>query len=69
MRPKLVEEWDYEKNTDFSPTDVTIGTHKKVWWKCSECGCEWQASISNRSKGRGGIYKNQVKQNKKNFIV
>lgn len=53
MRPKLVEEWDYEKNTDFSPTDVTIGTHKKVWWKCSECGCEWQASISNRSKGRG----------------
>lgn len=53
LRPKLVEEWDYERNPDISPTDVTMGTHKKVWWKCSECGREWQASISNRSKGRG----------------
>ena len=31
---------------------VTEGSAKKVWWKC-EKGHEWQATISNRSKGYG----------------
>ena len=54
---RLMAEWDWEKNTEFGfdPTQLTLGSHKKVWWKCSK-GHEWQACISNRSKGFGCPY-------------
>ena len=50
--PLLAEEWDYEKNS-LLPTQVTAGKPEKVWWKCKECGYEWEAYISNRSRGSG----------------
>lgn len=50
--PDLSKEWNYEKNSPLTPKDVLSGSPRKVWWKCSK-GHEWQASISNRSKGRG----------------
>ena len=50
--PNLATEWNYDKNNDLTPRDVTPNSHKKVWWKCSE-GHEWQAIIKNRNKGRG----------------
>lgn len=52
--PELVKEWNYEKNT-ITPHMVTSGTNKKVWWICRE-GHEWEASIRNRSIGRGCPY-------------
>ena len=24
--------WDYEKNGDLKPSDVTAGSNRKVWW-------------------------------------
>ena len=49
----LVKEWNYEKNRDLLPTQVTCGSQKIVWWRCSE-GHEWQAKIGNRTiLGRG----------------
>lgn len=50
--PILAKEWDYEKNA-IKPTEVTKGSNKKVWWKCSICGYEWEAIVSKRSSGRG----------------
>ena len=50
--PQLCEEWDYEKNNELTPADVTPNSHLKVWWKCSK-GHEWQATIKNRNKGTG----------------
>ena len=52
INPTLATEWNYDKNNDLTPRDVTPNSHKKVWWKCSE-GHEWQAIIKNRNKGRG----------------
>lgn len=52
VNPKLASEWNYEKNTTLTPSQVTFSSGKKVWWKCSK-GHEWQASVSNRNKGRG----------------
>lgn len=52
-RPDLAKEWNYEKNTNISPTDVKAFSAKKVWWKCSKCGFEWISTISNRSNGNG----------------
>jgi len=49
---KLSQEWNYEKNTNITPKDVTEFSLKKVWWKCNE-GHEWIASIANRSNGTG----------------
>ncbi len=51
-QPKLAEQWNYAKNGDLKPTDVTCGMAKKVWWKC-EYGHEWKASINNRLWGKG----------------
>ena len=46
--PALAAEWDYEKNGGLGPDSVMKTTGKKVWWKCSTCGHEWQAHINLR---------------------
>ena len=51
--PQLVLEW--AKRNEISPADVTIGSHKKVWWK-GNCGHEWEAIVKNRVKGSGCPY-------------
>ncbi len=51
--PKLLAEWDYTKN-DKQPQEYLFSSGKKVWWKCSKCGHQWKAVISNRAcLGRG----------------
>ena len=50
LNPKLASEWNYEKNGDLLPTQVTLHSNKKVWWKCSK-GHEWVARINHRSNG------------------
>ena len=47
-RPDIALEWDYLKN-DITPEDVTSSSNKKVWWKCSVCGREWESKINNRT--------------------
>ena len=49
--PEVAAEWDYEKNGDLKPTNVTKGSNKKVWWKCGSCGREWEAVINSRKNG------------------
>ena len=44
--PEILEEWDYNKN-NILPTQIGVGTHKKIWWKCS-FGHSYQAYPSNR---------------------
>ena len=51
----LANEWNYEKNGELTPSDVTPNSSKIVWWKCSK-GHEWQATIANRNKGNGCPY-------------
>jgi len=54
--PKLVNEWNYKKNSDLSPCDVVSGSNKKVWWKCDK-GHEWKAEIQKRTlRGQGCPY-------------
>ena len=42
----ILDEWDYEKN-DILPTQIGVGTHKKIWWKCP-FGHSYQTYPSNR---------------------
>ena len=49
--PELCKEWNYKKNLNISPNNVTSGSKKKVWWVCPKCGYEWQVQIVNRNHG------------------
>lgn len=66
-RPDLAKEWNYEKNGDLKPEDVSCGSHKKVWWKLpydvpddypveylrgKHFDFEWEAYIYNRMYNR-----------------
>jgi hypothetical protein len=53
--PELAKQWHSSKNGGLTPNDVTTGSNKKVWWLCNN-GHEWDAQISNRTKGRGCPY-------------
>jgi DNA-directed RNA polymerase subunit RPC12/RpoP len=50
VNPNLAKEWNYERNGNLTPSNVLPTSNKKVWWIC-ERGHEWQALISNRTKG------------------
>ena len=47
--PDAVAEWNFKKNGDLLPSQVTSSSNKTVWWKCS-LGHEWQAKISSRTR-------------------
>lgn len=47
--PELIDEWDFNRNSGIDPYTVSIGSHKKVWWKCKECGNEWATVVKNRT--------------------
>ncbi|MFG6379111.1 MAG: zinc-ribbon domain-containing protein [Lachnospiraceae bacterium] len=51
LKPELAQEW-----SEIKPTEVSIGSHKKVLWKCRH-GHEWEASIKSRTiNGTGCPY-------------
>lgn len=52
LYPRLVEEWDYEKNGNLKPEMFTAGSNEKVWWKCKVCGYNWQNTINARTPPR-----------------
>ena len=45
-RPELVAQW--APINELSPSDVSCGSHKKVWWIC-EKGHTWEATVKNRA--------------------
>lgn len=44
----LLNEWDYEKNGEILPTQISRNSLKKVWWKCSH-GHSWKEKIYERT--------------------
>ena len=62
--PNLIEEWNLEKNS-IQPTEISVGSGKKAWWKCTQCGYEWLAVINTRKK-RGCPHCARQKRNNKN---
>lgn len=51
-KEQLLAEWNAERNTEFSPKDISYGCGKRVWWRCQR-GHEWCVSPSNRVQGTG----------------
>ena len=55
LHPDLAVEWNYEKNENLYPFEVTAGSARKVFWKCRN-GHEWETSIKHRVQGTNCPY-------------
>lgn len=53
FRPDLGIQWNYKKNINLKPTEITLYSPQKVWWLC-EKGHEWEEKISNRTTKKCG---------------
>ncbi|MFB2011403.1 zinc-ribbon domain-containing protein [Flintibacter sp. P01028] len=55
LRPDVVRCWDFTKNKNLVPSMFTVSSNQVVWWKCPDCGHEWQCSINSMTRpGRYG---------------
>ena len=48
LHPKIAAQWDATLNGNLSPEMVTPGSHKRVWWRCSE-GHVWKTAVYSRT--------------------
>ena len=55
--PTLLNEWDYDKNTDISPYETYPSSNKSVWWICQNCGNEWKTPVCSRTGNNTGCPK------------
>lgn len=54
LKPEVAKRWHPTKNGKLKPSDFTVGSHKRVWWKCPNGpDHEWEAAIYSRSAGQG----------------
>ena len=51
LEPLLVKQWS--KKNKIKPTEVSIGSHKKVIWRCKK-GHEWEAAVKSRTINKTG---------------
>ena len=50
--PDIALEWDYSKNGNIGPEDVTYGTNQKFHWKCRH-NHTWETRVNTRTSGHG----------------
>ena len=50
--PAIAAQWDTEHNGVLRPDQVTVGSGKRVWWKCNE-GHVWKAKVYSRTGKMG----------------
>ncbi|MCC3292838.1 zinc-ribbon domain-containing protein [Arthrobacter sp. zg-Y1110] len=53
VNPALAAEWDYARNGDLKPSDVTPSSLNKAWWVCSNGHPSFFSRIANRNAGSG----------------
>ncbi len=47
----LTKQWHPTRNGGLTPDDVTVGSHRSVWWKCEVApDHEWSAPVRNRAR-------------------
>lgn len=48
LYPTIAAQWDDTRNAGLTPEMVTPGSHKRIWWRCSE-GHVWKTAIYSRT--------------------
>ncbi len=52
--PHLVGQWDAERNGTLTPSTVTAGSGRMIWWRCANGPDHvWRAKPNNRTEGAG----------------
>ena len=46
INPELAKEWNYDRNGNLKPEDVTANNGKRVWWICNKGTSGKQKSIT-----------------------
>ena len=55
VNPELAAQWHPTRNAPLTPAEITAGSSRRVWWKCSSGDDHvWQASVSNRHRKNQG---------------
>jgi len=69
LHPNISNQWHPIYNNELRPSDVSPGSHKKVWWKCNKASDhEWEASIRSRVNGIGCPFCSNKKISKDNVL-
>jgi hypothetical protein len=49
--PEIAVEWNYEKNGDIKPTEISSSTNNSYWWQCkNNSSHEWKTRVNHRTK-------------------
>ena len=48
MVPELKQDYDFSKNTNINPDELSVTSNIPVWWLCKKCAYEWQTSPNSR---------------------
>ena len=57
LYPEIAKEWHPIKNSTHAPKNISLGSHKKIWWQCQKCNHEWKISVRQRIKTKSGCPK------------
>jgi DNA-directed RNA polymerase subunit RPC12/RpoP len=71
LNPVLASEWDYDKNKNLTPNNVSCSSGKKVWWICPKenCGSSYDMTISNRTFNNNCPYCSGKRVNETNSVT
>ena len=54
-RPQLAQQWHPTKNGKLTPTEVSIGSSRRVWWVCPQNADHvWSSSVVARARDQDG---------------
>ncbi len=70
-KPLAAEKWDYRKNGKITPETVPAISKKRFWWKCTQCGYEWEGAVENipnRVECPHCVHGSKKSPMKKNFV-
>ena len=56
VSPDLASEWHPTLNEGTLPDEVKPNSSRIVWWRCKNCGNEYESKISHRYRGSGCPY-------------
>lgn len=48
----IIKEWDYSRNIDILPENLTLGSQKKVYWYCEKHNYSYMQVIRNKVNGQ-----------------
>lgn len=52
LSPEIAASWHPSRNLPTTPGGIKNASGFRAWWKCSDCGHEWQTSVANRTSGK-----------------